>query len=116
MDIETRIGEGGSRLSGGQAQRLALARAFLRDAPFLVLDEPTAHLDPPEEALLEQAVREVCRGRSALVIAHRLSTVYRADRIVVMKGGQAVEQGRHADLVAANGIYAGMVRAFGGQA
>ena len=113
---ETRIGEGGSQISGGQAQRLALARAFLRDAPLLILDEPTAHLDPPEEALLEEAVRELCRGRSALVIAHRLSTVYRADHIVVMKGGRAVEQGKHADLIRANEIYAGMARAFGGQA
>lgn len=112
----TRIGEGGSQISGGQAQRLALARAFLRDAPLLILDEPTAHLDPPEEALLEAAVRTVCQGRSALVIAHRLSTIYQADQIVVMKGGRAVERGKHAELIAANEIYAGMVRAFGGQA
>jgi len=99
-------------LSGGQAQRLALARAFLRDPAFLVLDEPTASLDPQQERLLEEATRRLCQGRTVLVIAHRLATVARADQILVMAGGRVVERGSHADLLRAGGSYAGLVQTY----
>jgi ABC-type multidrug transport system fused ATPase/permease subunit len=109
--FETPIGERGARLSGGQAQRLALARAFLKDAPFLLLDEPTSSLDPGLEAELRQSVQRLMAGRSALVIAHRLSTVYQAGQIIVLQAGRVVETGRHAELVAQKGPYASLVQA-----
>lgn len=99
------IGEGGHSLSGGERQRLAIARALLKDPPILILDEATSHLDTESEALVQQALGNLMEGRTALVIAHRLSTVHRADRIVVMSGGQVVEQGTHASLLAAGGRY-----------
>ncbi len=107
--LETVIGEEGARLSGGQAQRLALARAFLKDAPFLILDEPTSSLDPESEALLEDAVRRLMQGRTVLTIAHRLNTVAGADRIFVLSGGRVVESGTHAELSSAGGLYARLV-------
>ena len=113
---DTQIGEGGSRLSGGQAQRLALARAFLRDAPLVILDEPSAHLDPENEALLTRAIRELCYDRTVLVIAHRLQTVREADTILVLDDGRLVEMGAHDELMASGGVYASLVRAGGGQA
>jgi len=107
----TRIGERGARLSGGQAQRLALARAFLRQAQFLILDEPTSSLDPTQEARLNRAVHDLMRGRTTLVIAHRLSTVYQADQIVVLDAGRLAETGKHADLLQRNGLYAKLLTA-----
>lgn len=103
---QTVIGEGGARLSAGQAQRLALARAFLKNAPILVLDEATANLDPREEALILDATRTLMRGRTVVMIAHRLTTAFEADRIVVMEAGRIVESGSHAELLKANGLYA----------
>ncbi|MFN2228078.1 MAG: ATP-binding cassette domain-containing protein, partial [Anaerolineae bacterium] len=107
-------GERGARLSGGQVQRLALARAFLKDAPLLVLDEATANLDPEVEALVQEALGRLLRGRTALLIAHRLATVYRADRILVLDGGRLVQEGTHADLVAREGAYRRLVGAYAG--
>ena len=111
---ETIVGEAGARLSGGQAQRLALARAFLKDAPILILDEPTSSLDPEQEALLEDAVKRLMAGRTVLTIAHRLNTVFSADQIVVLEAGQVVENGTHTELLKRGGVYARMVSQYGG--
>ncbi|CAG1011191.1 ATP-binding/permease protein CydD [Anaerolineae bacterium] len=103
--LDTPCGERGLRLSGGQVQRIAAARAFLRDAPFLILDEVTANLDPLNEHLIEETLRRLLRGRTALIIAHRLNTLVDVDRICVLGGGRIVEQGSHRELIALNGEY-----------
>ena len=103
---DTTVGERGGTLSGGERQRISIARALLRDAPILVLDEPTASLDAQTESDLLDALERLMAGRTTLVIAHRLSTVRRADRIGVLDGGMVVESGTHAELVAAGGLYA----------
>lgn len=100
------LGERGVRLSGGQRQRIAIARAMLQDAPLLLLDEATSALDAESERLVQQALDEAMRDRTTLVIAHRLATVQRADRIIVIEHGRIVEQGGHAELVARGGLYA----------
>ena len=108
--LQTEIGENGARLSGGQRQRLALARAFLKDAPVLILDEATSALDTESERQVQAALGTLIQGRSTLVIAHRLSTIEGADRIVVMDNGRIVEQGRHQELLARGGAYARLYR------
>ena len=107
---DTLVGERGVTLSGGQRQRLAIARAILKDAPILLLDEATSALDAESETLVQRALDEVMRGRTTLVIAHRLATVVTADRILVMQDGTIVEEGTHAALQARDGLYARLAR------
>jgi len=107
---DTVVGERGSTLSGGQRQRIAIARALLRDAPILVLDEPTAALDAQSEDLVMSALERLMAGRTTFIIAHRLSTIRNADQIVVLDRGSVAEQGRHEELMRRNGVYARLVR------
>ena len=102
----TELGERGVTLSGGQRQRIAIARAILRDAPVLLLDEATSALDAESETLVQKALGNLMEGRTTLVIAHRLATILKADRIIVMEGGQVTAQGKHHELLAQGGLYA----------
>jgi ATP-binding cassette subfamily B protein len=105
---QTIVGERGARLSGGQRQRIAIARALLKDAPILLLDEATSALDSESEQIVQQALEVLMKGRTTLVIAHRFSTIIQADCIYVVDGGQVVEEGRHAELMERQGVYAGL--------
>ncbi|SKA39580.1 ABC-type multidrug transport system, ATPase and permease components [Marinactinospora thermotolerans DSM 45154] len=108
--LDTVVGDRGYRLSGGEKQRLAIARLLLKAPSVVVLDEATAHLDAESEAAVQEALRTALRGRTSLVIAHRLATVREADRILVLDGGSIVEEGDHGELLAAGGVYAGLYR------
>ena len=110
---DTPLGERGARLSGGQAQRIALARAFLKNAPLLILDEAASHLDIEQEALLQDSLKRLTQGRTVLTIAHRLSTVHNADRILVLERGRVVEIGNHRELLQRDGLYRRLVAAYG---
>jgi ATP-binding cassette subfamily B protein len=107
--LETRVGERGMLLSGGQRQRVAIARAFLKDSPVLILDEATSHLDAVNEQAVREALETLMADRTTIVIAHRLSTVRGADRIVALNDGRVVETGTHAELLAKGGLYAQLV-------
>lgn len=113
--FETLVGERGTLISGGEAQRIALARAFLKNAPLLIMDEPTANLDPQTEAEMISSLKELIVGRTVLIIAHRLNTIKEADKIIVFSNGKIVEQGNHKELYAANGAYKNLLRYYEGK-
>ena len=116
---DTDVGEAGNKLSGGQRQRIAIARAILKDAPLLLLDEATSALDAASETLVQKALDGQMGKRTTIVIAHRLATILKADRILVMDGGRIVEEGTHAELVQGGGLYERLARLqfdHGGQA
>ena len=103
--FETVIGEGGASLSGGEKQRISIARCILKDAPIVILDEATASVDTDNESYIQQAISELCKGKTLLVIAHRLNTIRNADRIMVIADGRIAESGTHEELIQKNGIY-----------
>ncbi len=105
---DTRVGERGLKLSGGEKQRVAIARTLLKDPPVLILDEATSALDSRTEASIQQVLREMSRRRTTIIVAHRLSTVVDADEIIVLEGGSIAEQGSHAALLSKDGLYAQM--------
>lgn len=107
---DTVLGEGGGTLSGGEKQRISIARAMLKDAPIIILDEATASVDPENEAELQKAIDALTHDKTIIMIAHRLKTVRNADQILVLSGGHIVQQGTHEKLVAESGIYADFLR------
>ena len=107
---DTPVGEHGMQLSGGQRQRIAIARALVKNAPIILLDEATAALDSESEHLVQEAITELCKGRTTIAIAHRLSTIMHADRILVVEDGSVVESGRHEELLSKGGRYAAFYR------
>ena len=108
--LDTTLGHNALQLSGGQRQRLAIARALYKDAPILILDEATSALDTESEQAVQSAIKRLTAGRTSIVVAHRLTTIQHASRIVMMNAGRIVESGTHTDLLASNGAYAHLYR------
>ena len=108
---DTIVGEGGASLSGGERQRISIARALLKDAPIVVLDEATASIDPENEQLIQQALTELMREKTVVVIAHRLATIEHADQILVVEDGTVIQRGTHEELLAQEGVYRRFVEA-----
>ena len=108
-DYQTVIGEGGASLSGGEKQRISIARAMIKDAPIVILDEATANVDPENEDRLQKAIEALTRDKTIIMIAHRLKTVRNADQILVIDQGELVQKGRHEELIKEKGIYADFV-------
>lgn len=109
--FDTMVGEGGASLSGGERQRISIARCILKDSPIIILDEATANVDVDNESYIQEAISELCRGKTLLVIAHRLNTIAGADRILVIADGRIVQEGTHGELIAREGIYRRFVTA-----
>ena len=107
--FDTVIGEGGASLSGGEKQRISIARCILKDSPIVILDEATASVDADNERAIQEAISELCKDKPLLVIAHRLKTIKEADQILVVSDGEIIERGDHASLINKNGTYANMV-------
>ena len=112
---ETRIGEAGIKLSGGERQRICIARAILKDAPILIFDEATSYTDGENEHKIQLALNELIRGKTTVMIAHRLHTIVNADQICVLTDGKIAERGKHEELLKKNGVYAGMWRTYTGE-
>ena len=110
-DYRTIVGEAGAKLSGGEKQRISLARMILKDAPIVILDEATAAIDPYNEALIQQAISSLCENKTLIIIAHRLNTIRSADQILVLQDGEIVAQGKHDELLERNQLYKTMVDA-----
>ena len=102
---QTKVGEGGATLSGGEKQRISIARAILKDAPIVILDEATASVDPENERELQQAISELTKDKTLLMIAHRLNTIRTADQILVLEDGRIVQEGKHQELIEQEGLY-----------
>jgi len=109
---DTKVGENGTKLSGGQRQRIAIARAFLKDAPLLILDEASSALDSDTESQIQHSLEKLSKGRTTVTVAHRLSTIYNADRILVLEKGVIVEQGTHSTLIEQGGRYSKLALGF----
>lgn len=107
---DTVIGEGGDTLSGGEKQRISIARAILKNAPVIILDEATASIDPENEHLIQHAISELTNGKTIITIAHRLATIHNADQILVVDDGRSAEAGTHEELIRKNGIYKRLLR------
>ena len=113
--FDTFVGSGGATLSGGEAQRISIARCILKNSPVIILDEATASIDADNESHIQAALSELCEGKTTIVIAHRLNTIKKADKILVLDKGRIIQEGRHEELVKLNGAYRNMILTGGGE-